>query len=92
VALLRPPLAERREDVIDALKARGVGTSVYYPRSLPDTVYYRDRYGYEEGHCPVATRISTTSIAFPVGPHLAVGDVDRIVETVKDAIQEISTQ
>ena len=91
-ALVRPPLARQREEIIDALKGRGVGTSVYYPKSLPDTAYYRGRYGYEDGHCPVATRISTTSIAFPVGPHLEEGDVERIVTTVKDTIQEFKTQ
>jgi dTDP-4-amino-4,6-dideoxygalactose transaminase len=82
-------LAERREQLIDALKARGIGTSVYYPRSLPDTSYYRQKYGYEPGSCPVATRISSGSIAFPVGPHVEEGDIPVMVESTKEAIAEV---
>ena len=52
VAVLRPPFDERREQVIEAFKERGVGTSVYYPKALPDTAYYRDKYGYAAGLVP----------------------------------------
>lgn len=92
VALLRPPLDDRREQVIEGLKRRGVGSSVYYPKSLPDTAYYREKYGYAPGSCPVATRISTTSIALPVGPHLEQGDAERIVTAVSETVREVSTQ
>jgi dTDP-4-amino-4,6-dideoxygalactose transaminase len=78
--------AARREEIIDSLKARGVGTSVYYPKSLPDTAYYAAKYGYAPGSCPEATRISTRSIAFPVGPHVTEADAQRIIETVKETI------
>lgn len=88
-AVLRPPLDERRERLIDALKQRGVGTSVYYPKSLPDTAYYRDRYGHEHGSCPVATRISECSVAFPVAPHVTESDVERIVAATRDAVAEV---
>ena len=88
-AVLREPLHERREELIDALKAKGVGTSVYYPKSLPDTAYYARRYGYEHGSCPNATRISERSIAFPVGPHVSEADARRIIETVKETISDV---
>jgi dTDP-4-amino-4,6-dideoxygalactose transaminase len=90
VAMLQPPLADRREEVIDRLKSRGIGTSVYYPKSLPDTAYYGGKYGYEPGSCPVATRISSTSIALPVGPHVEEADVEHIVATIKQTITEMS--
>lgn len=73
-----------REALIEALKARGVGSSVYYPRSLPDTTYYG-----RPGLCPEATRISTRSIALPVGPHVAPPDADRIVGAVKEALADV---
>ena len=92
VALLQGPLAERREELIDALKAEGVGTSVYYPRPLPDTRYYRETYGYEEGSCPVAATISYTSIAFPVAPHVSEDDVETIVATTRRVLEEASVR
>jgi perosamine synthetase len=88
-ALVREPLAERREDIIDELKRRGIGTSVYYPKALTDTRYYAATYGYEPGSCPVATGISTRSIAFPVGPHVDEGDVEYMVENVKQVFSEV---
>jgi len=84
--LLPAGLAERRTEIVDELKAAGVGSSVYYPKALPDTRYYRERYGYQHGSCPVATRISETSIALPVAPHVSESDAERIVTTVKETL------
>jgi perosamine synthetase len=84
--MLPPGLAERRLEIIDELKAAGIGSSVYYPKALPDTSYYRDRYGYSPGSCPVATRISETSVALPVAPHVSESDAERIVTTVKETL------
>ena len=92
VALLAPALAERREWVIDRLKEEGVGTSVYYPRSLPDTRYYRETYGYEPGSCAVATRISSDSIAFPVGPHVEDGEIDEMAQTFESVLEEVAAR
>ena len=61
---------------------------MYYPRPLPDTRYYRETYGYEEGSCPVAATISYTSIAFPVGPHVSEDDVKTIVSTTRRVLEE----
>lgn len=88
-AILTEPLAERREEVIEALKERGVGTSVYYPKALPDTRYFAETYDYAPGSCPVATEISERSIAFPVGPHVEEGDVETMIESVKQVISEV---
>jgi perosamine synthetase len=85
-AVLDGELAPRREELIERLKARGIGTSVYYPKALPDTAYYAQRYGLPSGSCPVATRISTQSVAFPVAPHVTEADVDRIIVTVSEEI------
>lgn len=86
VGVLEDGLASRREEIIAAFKAAGVGTSVYYPKALPDTAYYRGRYGFDHGSCPEATRISEDSIAFPVAPHVSGDDVTRIITTVKELL------
>jgi dTDP-4-amino-4,6-dideoxygalactose transaminase len=75
-----------REQVIERLKSAGVGTSVYYPKALPDTAYYAQKYGYAPGSCPNATRISTRSLAFPCAPHVTEADAERIVQTVKETL------
>ena len=92
VAELDDDLKERREELIDELKAEGVGTSVYYPKPLPDTRFYRETYGEDAGSYPVAARISYGSIAFPVGPHLKRGDVETMINTVKSVLSKVSAR
>jgi len=87
--LLKGRLEKKRYEVVTYLKEHGVGTSVYYPKAVPHMAYYREKYGYEEGSFPVAAKISATSIALPVGPHLGVEDMNYMVECLKNAIVEV---
>jgi dTDP-4-amino-4,6-dideoxygalactose transaminase len=92
VAVLDESLRERRAEIIDALKAEGVGTSVYYPKPLSHTRYYRDAYGYDQASHPVAAAISYGSIALPVGPHVDEEGVQSIVESVKRVVSEVGVR
>jgi perosamine synthetase len=69
-ALLDEAIQEKRPAIITQLKAKGIGSSVYYPQPVPRMTYYRKKYGYDESHYPNAARISDGLIALPVGPHL----------------------
>ncbi len=90
VMLLDEPLQGRRVELIDALKARGVGTSIYYPQPVPRMTYYRNKYNTRDDDTPVAARISDTSLALPVGPHVQPEDVNSMVAAVAEAIEEVS--
>lgn len=81
--------AGRRFEVVDGLRRRGIGTSVYYPRPVPHMSYYRDKFGYAESTFPVARWISDCSIALPVGPHLTVESMNYIADSLKAVIGEI---
>lgn len=87
-AILDDGAAPRRFEIIQKLKAAGVGTSVYYPMAVPHLRYYKEKYGTVEGAYPHASRISNNSIALPVGPHLDGDDMRYIVTALKSAIQE----
>jgi dTDP-4-amino-4,6-dideoxygalactose transaminase len=76
-----------RDAVVAALGARGIGTSVHYPKAVPLMAYYRERYGHREGEFPVAEWLAGQSISLPVGPHLAPGDPARIAAAMKDAVR-----
>lgn len=80
--------SKKRFEIINHLKQKGIGTSVYYPRPVPHFTFYRDKYGYEEGSFPVAARISNSSIALPVGPHLNIEDMEYIAVCLKQAINK----
>lgn len=87
--LLSAKLAPKREALMAALGSRGVGTSIYYPAPVPRMSYYREKYGYPQGGFPNAERIADTSVALPVGPHLEADDVDYVVTSVKESVQEV---
>lgn len=89
-AVLAEPFASRRDEVIEALKANGLGVSIHYPRPVPLTTYYRGAYGYRDGEFPNAERISHESITLPVGPHLGEGDAERVVEILTATLDELS--
>ena len=75
-----------------ALKAAGVGTSIYYPKPVPHMTYYRKKYEFNDGTFPAAARISGHGIALPVGPHLGSEDMHYIVEQVKHALAGVLQQ
>ena len=74
-------LAVDRAQVIEELKARGIGTSVHFiPLHLHP--YYRRTYGYKPTDLPVATREYEREISLPIYPSLEPAAVDRIVEAL----------
>ena len=89
-ALLKSKLREKRFNIVQHLKGKGVGTSVYYPRPVPHLSYYREKYGYKDGSYPNASAISYGSIALPVGPHLVEEDINYIIKIFKEAIKEVT--
>jgi perosamine synthetase len=81
-------IAADRGEIILALKQRGIGTSIYYPVPVPLTRYYSGRYGAATEDYPNATRISSRSIALPVGPHLSIRDMITIANALKAVLSE----
>ena len=86
--LIEPKLVQKRPEIINQLKAKGIGTSIYYPHPVPHMTYYREKYG--EISCPNAESISNSIIALPVGPHLKVGDMQTIVDGLAEVLSEIN--
>ncbi len=81
VALIDFPAAGKtRRQVVDALKARGVGTQVHYI-PVHTQPYYRDRYGPLE--LPGAEAWYETCLSLPLYPGMADEDVDRVVGALK---------
>jgi perosamine synthetase len=88
--VLEGKLGARRDAVVLNMKAKGVGTSVYYPQPVPRLAYYRNKYGYDPKTFPRAEEVSDRSIALPVGPHLGAEDMDYVARVLGDAIKEES--
>ncbi len=88
VAIFGDGLKTKRNDIISYLTENKIGCSIYYPQPVPRMTYYKNRYGYDENEYSNAGIISDNSIAFPVGPHLDLEDMELIGNHVQKVLAE----
>jgi dTDP-4-amino-4,6-dideoxygalactose transaminase len=73
-----------RNQFVDELRERGIGTSVHFiPLNLHP--FYQKAYGYRRGDCPVAEEEFERCFSLPIYPGMS----DLAVEQVIDAVSEI---
>ena len=78
-------VGKTRAQVMHALEDHGVGTQVHYiPVHLQP--YYRNKYGYGTGKCPVAETYYESCLSLPLYPAMTDGDIDRVVAGVCDVV------
>ena len=83
---LAPGTTVTRADVIERLRADGIGTSVHFiPLHLHP--YYRRTYGYRPGDLPVAAAEYEREISLPIFPDLGDGEVERVVRSLRRALE-----
>ncbi|HRO01707.1 MAG TPA: DegT/DnrJ/EryC1/StrS family aminotransferase [Nitrobacter sp.] len=74
-----------RDGLAAALKAQGIPTAIYYPRSLHQQTAYRN-FPVAAGGLAVSERLSTEVISLPMHPYLDESTQDRIIEAVRAAL------
>jgi len=72
-----------RDQIIEALRERGIGTSVHF-QPLHLFTYYRKNLGHRPGDFPETERQSARAISLPLYPGLSDTAVDRIGATLRD--------
>ncbi len=85
--LLGPDAALTRDELIDALTQRNIGTGVHY-RGVHLHPFYRDTYGLAPEAFPVATFISERTLSLPLSPKITDADQDDVVEALVDLLGE----
>jgi perosamine synthetase len=71
-----------RDQILERLRARGIGCNVYFP-TIHLQPFYREKFGYKPGDFPITEALSERTIALPFHNHLTEGDIDYIVTSLK---------
>jgi dTDP-4-amino-4,6-dideoxygalactose transaminase len=85
VVLLPEETAKRRSQIIDSLRLHGIETTIG-TWSIPNTLYYRNTYGYKQADFPVANWVFDRSIALPIYDRLPENDQEKIVSMLKACV------
>jgi len=87
VLRLRPELLKiGRDQFIEELNARNIGTSVHFI-PVHTHPYYRDKYGYAPQDFPVAFANFERLLSLPLHPGLSDQDVADVIDAVLDVVQ-----
>jgi dTDP-4-amino-4,6-dideoxygalactose transaminase len=80
--LLDPDAGVTRDELLDALTVRRIGTGVHY-RGVHLHPFYRTKYDLRPGDFPVATEISERTISLPLSPKVTESDQDDVVAALR---------
>jgi len=75
------PDTAARERVVAAFEREGIGYNRYLP-SIHLQPYMRERFGFEEGLCPVAEGVSSRSLALPFFTGIEAAAQERVAEVL----------
>jgi dTDP-4-amino-4,6-dideoxygalactose transaminase len=87
--LVGPHAMLSRDELAAALTERGIGNGIYYPKIVFDYDCYRGHPlipGADVSDFPVASAVAAQALSLPVHPHLTDGQLDKIIETVREVL------
>jgi dTDP-4-amino-4,6-dideoxygalactose transaminase len=82
---IRLPNGATRDAFAEALKAQGIPTAIYYPKSMHQQTAYK-HYPVAEGGLPVSERLSLDVISLPMHAYLEPAAQDRVIKAVRGAL------
>lgn len=74
--------AQRRNELAQFLKEKGISTAIHYPSPLPFLDAYRNR-GFTENDFPVVYEFSKQILSIPIFPEITVDEIDFVVDAIK---------
>ncbi len=78
---ITPNFSKNRDEVLELLKLKGIGTSVFYPVPIHKQKAYPE---YNQQHFPVAEKIAQEVLSLPVHPGVCEEDCQIIVNAVRE--------
>ena len=85
VFVVQVPRGCDRDEVIHALRLRGVQCKPYLP-AIHLMSFYRERFGHREGEFPVCEDVAARSVALPFFPAMTENQVQRVAAALAEAV------
>jgi dTDP-4-amino-4,6-dideoxygalactose transaminase len=82
---IRLPEGTDRDGFAAALKAQGIPTAIYYPKSMHQQTAYRD-YPVADGGLPISEKLSDDVISLPMHAYLDEPTQERVIKAVRGAL------
>lgn len=90
--VLEPEFLYLRNKIILRLKELGIGCSIYYPVSLPESTFYKSHPQISRSlQTPNAQYLAASSIALGIGPHLSEEDVLFLKDNFLRVLEEVGS-
>ena len=83
---IRSEARARRDDVIERLTAKGIGSSVHY-RPLHQMTYWRRQLHDQAGCFPVADRYFEGALTLPLYPGMGEVEADEVISVLREALR-----
>ncbi len=78
-------LMPHREKVMEHLQQQGISCAIYYPIPLHQQQVFK---GSDTSHLPVTEKVASQCLSLPIYPELESNQIERIVNAVKEALDE----
>lgn len=76
-----------RDEFVDALKKRNIGTGIHF-RPVHTQEYYREKAGYRRGSLPETEWVGDRLFSLPLFPDMTERDVKDVVDAIKETLNE----
>jgi dTDP-4-amino-4,6-dideoxygalactose transaminase len=74
-----------RDEFLNAMTKQNIGVGVHY-LSIPEHPYYQERYGWDPGEYPHATRVGRETVSLPLTSKMTAADVADVVAAVRELV------
>jgi dTDP-4-amino-4,6-dideoxygalactose transaminase len=74
-----------RDTFLSRMAAENIGVGVHY-QSLPEHIYYQERFNWTLEDCPHATRIGRQTVSLPLSAKLTDADMEDVIAAVKKCL------
>jgi perosamine synthetase len=91
VYVVQLPHEVDRDAAVLAMRERGVDSKPYLP-AIHLLSFYRRRFGHREGEFPVCEEVARRSLALPFYPDLTEGEIERVVEALRQVLATTLTR